>query len=198
MDRVQAARVLGVGPDTPWSEVRRAYRDHIRAHHPDRAGDTGIPDALRVIEAFRVLERAHHQPPVPPAPDPAPGAAQPVGPPVGRPTPAEGPPVVLTRVDDDTIALGAPADEAFGWLLDAAHDIGEITYLDRSVPIFEVLCRFVGEPATSLVVTLQGRAEVTDAFCTAESIEARPGPPVHAVVDVFEDALRQRLEPYLP
>ena len=61
--------------------------------------------------------------------------------------------------------------------------------MDGSAPLFEVLCRFVDEPATSLLVTLQGRADGTDALCSAESIEARPGPPTVAVVDVFENAL---------
>ena len=103
-----------------------------------------------------------------------------------------GPVPAVVRVDDDTLGLDAPADETFRWLTDAANDIGEITYVDRSVPILEVLCRFEGEPATSLVITLQGRLDGTEAFCTAESIEAREGPPTAAVVDVLELALRRR------
>src|SRR5690606_31815617 len=98
----------------------------------------------------------------------------------------------IVRVDADTIAFGAPADETFRLILDAVHDVGAVTYLDRSVPIVEVLCRFVGEPATSLVITLQGRMDRTEAFCTAESIENRPGPPASAVVDLLEDAVRLR------
>src|SRR5690606_1444017 len=110
-----------------------------------------------------------------------------------RPGP-DGPPPPLARVDADTIAFAAPAEETFRWLVEVAHDIGEITYLDRSVPIMEVLCRFVGEPATSLVVTIQGRQSGTEAFCTVESIESRPAPPTEAVVDLLEAALRHRAE----
>lgn len=187
MDPAEAARVLGIATDTAWDEVRRAYRDQIRAHHPDRAGASGMPDAVRIIEAFRVLAAARHDPPAPLPPAPVP--AEPL-----RWSGMEGPLPAMARVDDDTLAFDAPADETFRWLIDAAHDIGEVTYLDRSVPIAEILCQFLGEPATSLVITLQGRAHGTEAFCTAESIESRPGPPTKDVVDVLEDALQRRAD----
>ena len=77
-------------------------------------------------------------------------------------------------------------------LLEAAHDIGEVSYLDRSVPILEAICQFVGTPAISLVVTIQGRSDGTEAFVHSESIEARPGPPTKDVVDVYEAFLRRR------
>lgn len=194
MNPSEAARLLEVGLDDPWDDVRRAYRAHIRAHHPDRAGPASADRAAVIIEAYAVLV-AHRtaadapSAPTAPPPEPAPAAVRvswadvPLGPVPG-----------VTRVDDDTLALDAPADETFRWLTEAAHDIGEITYVDRSVPILEVLCRFEGEPATSLVITLQGRAAGTEAFCTAESIEARPAPPTSAVVDLLELALRRRQE----
>lgn len=193
MNPTEAARLLEVGLDDPWEDVRRAYRDHIRAHHPDHAGPRSADRAAVIIEAYAVLV-AHRsgaapiaEPAAPPtAPAPAPSARV-----LWSEEPLGGAPGV-TRVDDDTLALDAPAEETFRWLTEAAHDIGEITYVDRSVPILEVLCRFEGEPATSLVITLQGRADGTEAFCTAESIEARPAPPTAAVVDLLELALRRR------
>ncbi|NLD75942.1 MAG: J domain-containing protein [Acidimicrobiales bacterium] len=219
MDRHEARRVLGVGPDTPWDDVRRAYREQIRHHHPDRTGEAGVAGAVRIIEAYRVLESTRHEP-EPPMPPPrarprstfrtsyargttappagsersdhgftTPGPAEAPPSPWNIPLSASGPPA-FARVADDTLHFDAPADETFRWLLEAANEIGEITYLDRSGPIMEVLCRFVDEPATSLLVTTQGRADGTDAFCSAESIEARPGPPTEAVVDVYEHALR--------
>ena len=102
------------------------------------------------------------------------------------------PPATIVRLDDDTIAFGAPADETFLLLLEAAHDIGEVTYVDRSVPILEAICQFVGTPTLSLVITLQGRNDGTEAFCTVESIEARPGPPAGRVVDVLMEMLARR------
>ncbi|QXC62124.1 J domain-containing protein [Aquihabitans sp. G128] len=213
MNRVEASRVLGVELGAPWGEVRQAYLERIRAHHPDHAGSSGTDESVRIIEAYAFLEARKADAPTA-RPDPAAAATaraqararshvadpEPVAPPVERPrwssrwVAPEGPVPRFARLDADTIAFAAPADEAFRWLIDVAHDIGEITYLDRSVPILEVLCRFVGEPATSLVITLQGRQDGTEAFCTAESIEARPAPPTEAVVDLLEAALTDRAE----
>ncbi len=186
MNAAQARRVLDVRADAAWDDIRRAYRDRIRAHHPDRAGDESAGRAAQIIEAYRTLDQARQTPPGPTSPPPAP---------VFRETIPEGGAPAVARLDADTLALAAPADEAFRWLMEAAHDIGEITYLDRSGPILEVLCQFEGEPATSLMITTQGRANGTEAFCTTESIEAREGPPTAAVVDLLELALRRRQIP---
>ena len=196
MNPAEAARILGVGASASPDEVRIAYRSQIRTHHPDRAGTSSSARAASITEAYRVLiERG----PVPPEEPPTrtPGTVGPVPPRTAPDVPAFGAPPV-GRIDEDTLALGAPPDESFRWLLDAAHDVGEITYVDRSMPIMEVLCRFEGEPATSLLLTLQGRGERTEVFCTVESIEARPAPPTSAVVDLLELALHRRRSPPPP
>lgn len=180
MTAAEAARILGVVPGSSGASVREAYRREIRAHHPDRAGSASADRASQIIAAFRVLD----QPSAGPTSS-TPGADEPSTEPIG----AIG---HITRVDVDTIAIDAPPDEAFRTFVDAAHDIGEITHLDRSGSLLEVLCRFEDEPATSLVLTVQGRAAGTEAFCTVESIEARPAPPAAAVIDCFELALRRR------
>lgn len=198
MTPAEAARILGVSRTASAEEVRIAYRSQIRTHHPDRAGAASAGRAASIVEAYRVLSEAGPaavDEPTPRSPRRDPGG------PVPPRTAADGlafgaPPV--GRVDADTLALGAPADESFRWLLDAAHDVGEITYVDRSMPIMEVLCRFEGEPATSLLLTLQGRGERTEVFCTVESIEARPAPPTSAVVDLLELALHRRRSPPPP
>jgi hypothetical protein len=191
VDAQQAGRILGVAADAPWDAVRHAYRAQIRTHHPDRAGAAGAARAATIIEAYRVLDAARRSPAGPSA-----AAPPPPPPPPPRP-PRAGVETWVQRVDGDTLLVDAPADEAFRALLDAAHDVGEITYVDRSMPILEVLCQFEGEPATSLLVTLQGRGHGTEAFCTVESIEARPAPPTPLVVDLLEDALARR-DPQLP
>lgn len=189
----EAARILGVGPTTPWDEVRQQYRQRIREHHPDMHAGGDSARAIDIIRAFAILDQARHAHRAggPARPTPPDRTAPPPPPPVRFPA-STGPVPGVARLDGDTLALDAPADEAFRWLAEVAHDIGEITYVDRSVPILEVLCSFEGEPATSLVLTLQGRMDRTDVFCHVESIEARPGPPTAAVVDVLEHAFAAR------
>jgi len=191
----EAARILGVHPTASADEVRIAYRSQIRTHHPDKAGATSSNRAAAIIEAYRIMTEAG--PAKGATADPTPPSTGPVPPRREREDLAYGAPPV-SRIDVDTLALGAPADESFRWLLDAAHDVGEITYVDRSMPIMEVLCRFEGEPATSLLLTLQGRGGHTEVFCTVESIEARPAPPTSAVVDLLELALHRRRSPPPP
>lgn len=192
MTPAEAAAVLGVERGAPWEDVRVAYREQIRRHHPDRAGRSSSDRAASITVAFRVLaaERRDGGPPPSATPPPPAGASRPR--PVWRidPDPSGAP--AVARVDHDALLVRAPADETFRWLLEAAHDVGEVTYVDRSMPIAEVLCRFEDEPATSLVLTLQGRGADTEVFCTVESIEARPAPPTAAVVDLLELALHRR------
>ena len=75
-------------------------------------------------------------------------------------------------------------------LLDACHQIGDVTYIDRSCAILEALVRVEGEGVCSLVVTLQGRVTGTDAFCTLEAIEHVATPPVRPIVEQLVTALR--------
>jgi hypothetical protein len=183
---VEAARsTLGLGPAPTWAEVRVAYRAQIAAAHPDRVGGDAQRAAL-VTEAYAVLERAHldgsvHlRAPARPTPTAPPGHRPP-------PPPLDEPPEVL---DGDTVHLQAPPDEAFVRVLEACHRIGDVTYVDRTCAILETLVRVEGEGTCSLVVTFQGRAEGTDAFCTLEAIEHVASPPVRQVVERLVAALR--------
>lgn len=187
MDVAAAERLLGVRSDASWAEVRRAYRERMRREHPDTRPDRDATEAIRLNDALRVLEAARSEPT---APWPRSSGSD--------PTLIDAPPVTvagssLARPAPDTITLTMPVDEAYRLTFEAAHDVGAITYVDRSGPIVEVLCRFVDQPATSLLITFQGRALHTELHCTVESIEARPPPPTEAVVDLLEDALRTRV-----
>ncbi len=185
MDVAVARSELGLGPRPTWTEVRVAYRAQIAASHPDRAGGDPVRASI-VPEAYATLERAHQEgrlqelPPPPAAPRPAPPAAS-------RPAPLTEPPEVL---DGDTVHLAVPPDEAFVHLLEACHRIGDVTYVDRSCAILEALVRVEGEGVCSLVITLQGRVDGTDAFCTLEAIEHVGSPPVRQVVERLLGALR--------
>ena len=59
-----------------------------------------------------------------------------------------------------------------------------------SCAILETLVQVEGEGTCSLVITFQGRADGTDAFCTLEAIEHVATPPVRPVVEGLVAALR--------
>lgn len=180
MDVAEARAVLGVTEADGWDVVRLAYRTRIRAAHPDTHGPTAAPRAVRLNEAYAVLSRARRAgtaatAPAPPAPPPAP-----------PPTP---PPRVGLRIDgDDTLLLAAPPDQAFALLLDAGHRVGNVSYVDRSCAIFEVVVRQDGETC-SLVVTVQPRAHGTEALLTLEAMERPATLPPDRVLRQVVDAL---------
>jgi hypothetical protein len=185
MEVARARAELGLGSTPSWTEVRVAYRAQIAASHPDRPG--GDPARAAVVtEAYATLERAHHEGRLAEVRAPAPVPPRPSRHPAPVP-PLDEPPEVL---DGDTIHLVAPPDEAFVRLVEACHRIGDVTYIDRSCAILEALVRVEGEGVCSLVITLQGRAHGTDAFCTLEAIEHVASPPVRDVVERLVDALR--------
>ena len=72
----------------------------------------------------------------------------------------------------------------------AASQIAHIGYFDRSIGMLETIVRFEGGPSCSVLATLQGRADGTEAFCTMESIEATPAPPIRPVVEALVEAIR--------
>jgi DnaJ domain len=174
----EALAVLGISPGVDGDDVRQAYLRLIRDRHPDRAGNgpEATRQAARITEAYAVLRRA--------AADHAdellaPAAAAPMPAPTPAPEPLE------VRADEDSLTLGAPADEAFAALFEAAGRVGHIAYFDRRLGILETVVRFEGGPSCSVLITLQGRADGTEAFCTMESMEAAATPPIAPVVDAL-------------
>ncbi len=173
---VRAAMVvLGVSASADLDEVRTAYLARIRVAHPDAGGD---PDeAAAITSAFELLRLELERQGCLPCD----GPTEPTKPanPVG--------PVDAIEIDSegDTIFVAAPPHETFQLLLDAAATIGGIGHVDRHLGLLEVIVRFEGGPSCSVLITLQGRAFGTDAFCTMESIEAAPTPPIAPVVEAL-------------
>ena len=95
-------------------------------------------------------------------------------------------------VEGDTLAVDGAAEEAFFLLLEAAHDIGEVSFVDADIGLLETIVQFRGTPVCSLVLSTQGRADHIEAFCTIESLEGTAPPPIAAVVEVLADLARQR------
>src|SRR5690606_37123645 len=74
-------------------------------------------------------------------------------------------------VGNDSISVSAPAEETLMLLIDAAHDRGEISYLDRTAGLLEVIVEFVEAPTSAVLFSLQGRADgTTEVFCTVEAL----------------------------
>lgn len=67
MSLSDARRLLGVGRTADQADVRRAFREAAKQHHPDRAG--GTEEAFRqVVEAYQRLQRRQPNDFAPPGP----------------------------------------------------------------------------------------------------------------------------------
>lgn len=190
VDTREALAVLGLGSSAAMTDVRAAYRRLVRVHHPDVAGATQTAQAARLTEAYALLRRAAHDAGTGTITVTETAAAT-------RPVPAR-PVTVRTAYEEaveaelaagDTILLRASAAEAFAALFEATSRIGHTAYFDRQLGILETIVRFEGGPSCSFLITLQGRAEGTEAFCTLESIEAAPTPPIKTVIDALIEQL---------
>jgi hypothetical protein len=188
MDFDDALRLLSLDRGADWPSVRGAYRAAMRLAHPDLAPGDGAA-ARRLNEAFSVLEPVFRRgEPAPPFAGAQPHAS------VGdrgvahvRHQDSHAGDVI--RVDDDGLALVAPAEEVFHRLLDALDDLGDVTYADPEGNYLEAL---VHGGTAQLAVSLQGRAQATEAFFTLESLGGGPVPPIDVVVRAIADRLRAR------
>jgi hypothetical protein len=186
VDPGRARVVLGVDEDADPTTIRLAYRRLMRVTHPDVAER---PDATeRAIELSAALEILMTRPtastdqPQARAREPEPRAAPPPPNPFADARPAQ--------LDTDTIGVSLPPDEALLLVIEAAHQLGDIAYLDPSNGLVEVLVEFVEAPTASLLLTLQGRATgITEVMCSVEPLSGGELPPNDAVTRLLVDTL---------
>ena len=176
MDRTAALELLGVAHDADLEQVRRAYRRLVAEVHPDvSAADDATARTVALTEAYALLRHGPAEPSSVPADH---RTASPTDPGAIW----DGPAVTVTQVDVDTVAVAAPADTTLLLLVEAAHELGDVVYLDPSSGLLEVLVEFVEAPTCSLLLTLQGRANgTTEVFCTVETLAGDDAPPLEAV-----------------
>lgn len=109
-------RTLGLEKGARADDINRAYRALIRQAHPDAGGSTAV--AARITEAYHWLQRAGTQSPPPPRP-PQPDLSSPA-------------------TTDDSMTLLLPPGDVFIRLVEAGHQLGEVSYIDRDAGIVQV------------------------------------------------------------
>lgn len=178
--------MLGVRPDAVWPDVRAAYLRLVREHHPDTAEDSA--DAGRrtirtaqITAAYSVLF-------------------------ADRP-PSATPPSFTPKVEQETLAdamdgsrrvlLAAEMDDAFVALLEVAHLVGVVSYVDRQSAVLEAIVTEVLGQATSLLIFLEPGEEVgvTEAFLGVESLGGHPPAPLDPLVDRIAELLATERPP---
>lgn len=209
-----AFATLGLdAPTTDPAVVRRAYASAVRAVHPDlhpdlRRSGEATERTVALTVAYRLVLDAlagAWTPPTPATgagPGSGPGSARGAAPGSGRPDDGrgegavEGPAGPVRLLDDDTIEVDAPPDLTFSWLVQASHDFGDVTFLDRSAALLQIIVQFVDEPVCQMIFDLQGRAArgTTEIFCTIDSIEDRPAPDLVLVTRFIADHLAATID----
>jgi hypothetical protein len=175
IDQGIAFEMLGLPVGAPWPEVRATYLRLVRQHHPDTAAD--LADAGRrtvrtaqITEAYALLASLRDRPVDTPVES------------VARPAPWR----FADAVDDSRrVLLDATFDHAFVALLEVAHLVGAVSYVDRGSGVLEVIVTPAPTQATSLIVYLEPGEEygITEAVFGVEPLGAHPPAPLDDLVD---------------
>jgi hypothetical protein len=168
VDGAEALASLGLRPGAAWPEIKAAYRRLIRSHHPDVATAPEDDTATTIIEAYTILGELNRSNKLP-----APEAAT---------TTAPGDRAVLV------VARGA----LFENVCDAAHDIGDVTYIDPLEQTVQLLVRLPGWAPAQLTCEVARRHDEDVIISTLDSLDSRPAPPIEAVVKLLTSRLRSR------
>jgi hypothetical protein len=177
-----AYEVLGVAPEDAWADVRRTYLRLVREHHPDTAldaADAGVRTVrtAQITEAYSALlaNREPSRAATPPGFDPRVEEASP----------------------DDTldggrrVYLGAELDDAFVAMLEVAHVVGVVSYVDRQSAVLETIVTAAPGEATSLLVLLEpsGSEGITEAYLGVEPLGGHRPASLDALVERIAELL---------
>jgi hypothetical protein len=176
-----AYEVLGVGADAAWADVRHAYLRLVREHHPDTAADEAdagvrtVRTAL-ITEAYSAL-LANREPV------------------------RAGPPSFSPHVEETSLAdaldggrrvlLAAELDDAFVAMLEVAHLVGVVSYVDRQSAVLETIVTAAPGEATSLLVLLEPAEDigVTEAYLGVEPLGGHAPASLDALVERIAELL---------
>lgn len=177
MNQERALRTLGLDAGAKPDDINRAYRALIRQAHPDAGGSTAV--AARITEAYHWLQRAGTQ---------AAKSSKPAPPPKPQPS--------ATGNDDDSTTLLLPPGDVFLRLVEAGHQLGEVSYIDRDAGIVQVtftadngvVCQLA---ATVVSESSKSRREDARVEFTLDPLASGEAPPIDQVVDRFARIFRR-------
>ena len=176
MDVTDALRVLGLSDASDWSDVRAAHRRAILRTHPDAGGSAGA--AAQVNQAFDVLRKVSGD------------GERPI--PARVPTPPSSPAPGPRSTSPDQLVADDDPVELLLRMADAAHDIGEVVFVDPHDGMLEVI---VGEPpgVGQLTATVdKATPDGVPVSFTLEPLGVAPAPSIHEIVEKLMALVRRR------
>jgi len=174
--------VLGVTAASPPAEVREVYLRQVRANHPDTTDDPrGAGErTATIIAAYRLLRGRLPESGLAGAERSAGGSMATSG-------------VGVEVLSDEALWIDADSTLVGRFLLEAADEVGEVSYVDLSSGLVQVTVRPTDGPTCWLTVSIHERPGGTALVATLESIEALPSPSARPVVQRLADELGRRL-----
>jgi hypothetical protein len=146
----------------------------MRRTHPDLAQSADATSrAARINAAFAVLTDATDR------------GRRAAGPP---PRPSQG---RLSRRPEPTPTLEVPAGDVFVRVLEAAYDIGEVSYIDPEAGLIQLLLGDGGPAASQLLIVIDESVVPATASFTLDSMDAEVAPDIREVVGRLGTALAE-------
>ena len=176
MDIADALRVLGLSDAPDWSDVRAAHRRAIVRAHPDAGGSAG--DAAQVNQAFDLLRKISGN-----GERPIPG---------GAPAPPTAPIPGRRSTSPDQLVADDDPVELLLRMADAAHEIGEVVFVDPHDGLLEVI---VGDPpgVGQLTATVdEATPDGVPVSFTLEPLGIASAPSIHEIVEELMALVRRR------
>jgi hypothetical protein len=178
--RDEAAALLGVPADASPEDIRSAFRRLVRQRHPDITGPGGTAPTHDLIAAYRILQIVDATPPAETIPPRRRSPAR----------PASSAPLRGVLLHDNTLHVPVEPGHAFEVLMEAAHGLGEVAYVDRSAGLLETIVAFDGYSVCSVLCTVDRRRRGwTDVAVEVESLTGGPAPPADAVAGLVAERL---------
>jgi hypothetical protein len=184
VDGAEALASLGLQPGADWAEIKRAYRIQIRSHHPDLSDEPGgEAAAARIIAAYGFLAELAREGRLPQF------EAEPVA---SNEPAAQAESAPNREQQPESAVLVVPPGALFDRLLEAAHEVGDVTYLDPEASIVALLVALPGWPPSQLTCQIARRGPDDVIISTLDSLDAHPAPPIETVVELLARQLRSR------